>query len=618
MPLVPLLPNRSPTELRSLSDAELLSALPWERSAPVGLRAAASAGDAVQFGRAWIETRQQRAASKARSVQLWSALWSRKAYAVEIPAPLGELLHELENTLNRKQPPKQPVIGIRNHRRAAIEGLVRWLGAEGAARTLTPFEVLIALELLRGSSEELLPEQVWPLWRSLFLSLCDSHVAPEAAAHDQRLVLRGEIPWEAGVLLDGLRGASEWRRLGRKFLVTQLQDHTDTDGTPHAELLSRLPLWLAPLIRATEWSRQFGVPLWNESQAKLLAATVQSAVPLCRPDGRLAMSNGLSLEPWPVLRAAAQLLGTQARSPQAVMLNSLQGSNGKAQRPSKRKTDSWPSSQSDWAHLASLRSDWSPSADSLVVGYQERMPRLDLAVLGQPLLHGLWDVSITLDGQPLALPQPWWAVCWNADEDGDYLELQLKIGKARLWRQLWLSRKDHCLLLAECLTGVNAQRIEYTSGLPLVAGPAPEFARTTREAVVKVGRKVIRAFPLALPRDRILSTTGEFRAEDGQLVLKQIGGGSGLYAPLFLDWHPQRSRAEAVWRTLTVTESGQVVRPDVAAGFRLKLGPQHLLIYRGLRKTPHSRAVLGHHTRNETVVARVGTDGNTTPLLLVE
>ena len=57
---------------------------------------------------------------------------------------------------------------------------------------------------------------------------------------------------------------------------------------------------------------------------------------------------------------------------------------------------------------------------------------------------------------------------------------------------------------------------------------------------------------------------------------------------------------------------------SVAAGSRLRLGQFHLLVYRGLQKAKGPRAILGHHTTHETVVAAIDKSGDVAPILLVE
>jgi len=91
-----------------------------------------------------------------------------------------------------------------------------------------------------------------------------------------------------------------------------------------------------------------------------------------------------------------------------------------------------------------------------------------------------------------------------------------------------------------------------------------------------------------------------------------------LYAPVVLDWHPDRRRKAVQWRKLTVTEDGRILPGDAAAGFRVKVGEQHLLAYRKLQKTEQPHSVLGYQTFDETVLGQFDKDGDVTPLLLVE
>ena len=103
-----------------------------------------------------------------------------------------------------------------------------------------------------------------------------------------------------------------------------------------------------------------------------------------------------------------------------------------------------------------------------------------------------------------------------------------------------------------------------------------------------------------------------------ELVLKQAAVGKGLYAPVMVDWDPERQRTLAQWRTLTVTEEGKTLTPDVASGHRLKLGIHQLLVFHSLVRTREARAVLGHHTRNETAIGSIDSEGDFTPILLIE
>jgi hypothetical protein len=382
-----------------------------------------------------------------------------------------------------------------------------------------------------------------------------------------------------------------------------------------------LPLWLAPLIRITRLARAFDGRLWSRDQEELLKSVVERAIPLCRPDGRAALSNGLKLQPLAVLNAAAETCGLAEAGPVGSYLRSVKRMI--AGKPVARaRADgivSMPSNQSDFARFALLRSDWTIKADSVALAHHRKFPQLDVTASGRPLIHGDWTIQVNIDGAHVELAEEWSCVCWQSDPDADYIELQMVgPGNLRIERIVMLSRTQRFLLLADSISGARRGRIEYRSQLPLGSGVQPRMDVPTREIQLTMKGFRARAFPLAVPQDRVISTPHDFSGTEGQLTLTQIADGEGLFAPLILDWDAGRSRGAAQWRTLTVTEDGRVIGGDIAAGHRLKVNELQLLVFRSLKSTGHSRAVLGHHTWNETVVGRVDKHGDVEPFLMVE
>jgi hypothetical protein len=242
-----------------------------------------------------------------------------------------------------------------------------------------------------------------------------------------------------------------------------------------------------------------------------------------------------------------------------------------------------------------------------------------LSVGEKTLLAGALDTELTIDGQPLLPRGNWQAVCWHADADGDYLELQLCLNESvRIDRQMLLSRRGRFAFMADAVIAPQAERIEYCLGLPMAKGSQMRFDASTREARLRAPDCAARIFPLALPQDRVRSTAGSCLEQRGRLELRQVVAGRGLFAPLIFDWHPRRRIAAAEWRALTVTELGKAVGADRAAGYRLRLGKQQLLIYRSLADTDEARAILGQHTRYETLVGLFDSKGDVTPIIMVE
>ncbi|WLD15479.1 hypothetical protein [Planctellipticum variicoloris] len=622
-------------DLADFSDAEFLQSLAWDKGAPRAVRDAASAGEPGPFLKAWRDYAGP--ATGGRKLSGWACLWSQASWPDDVDP--GRLLQAAIPTVKPSAKARKgaikaaadwprrlaPLLDRLTSHAAKAHAAARTMGAESAATTdaAGPLTILAAAELwaIRGGSLPAGP--AFALWRGLLTALRAALSTPvdETAPLDMQLVRQGELPFLAGAFFPGLTGSSALLRDGKKYLARKLSDHTDSDGTPHAELLPRLPLWLAPLVRATWWSELADVSLWNGDQQILLRETIEHATPLCRLDGRLAMGNGLAIDAFPLLNAAAAILGLSTDQPAAGYLKAIaKASAGKVvkSRPAMTEADV-PSTQSDWARFALLRTDWSPQADTLAITHHQRFPQMDVAALGQPLLHGDWPLQLQIGDSLFELADEWSCVCWVSDADVDYLELQMEgPGNLRVERMVLLSRRDHFLLLADSIAGAPAEKITLRSQFPLAAGVTAQADTATREIRLQAGRQKVRAFPLGLACERVQSTPHTFAVADDQLLLEQVAAGTGLVAPVVFQWSPELVKKEAVWRTLTVSEAGKVAPAGTAAGFRLRIGDSQWLVYRSLKKPKEARTVLGHHSWNETVIGRFDKNGDLDPMLMVE
>lgn len=258
-------------------------------------------------------------------------------------------------------------------------------------------------------------------------------------------------------------------------------------------------------------------------------------------------------------------------------------------------------------------------ADRLTVAYNSSEVDLELSARGETLLSGAVESELVIDGESLVARGDWQAAAWYSDADCDYLELQLFLPQSvRIDRQLLLARHDHFALLADAVIAPQAKRIQYCVRLPVAEGQELNFDSPTRECRLSAERQATRVFPLGLPQSRTLGSSGSFLHYEDRLELRHAAAGAALYAPVLLDWHPRRQRVAADWRSLTVSENCQAVGSDRAAGCRLRMGKFQLLIYRSLAPTDEARAVLGHHTRYETVVGMFDSSGDVDPLVMVE
>lgn len=633
-------------DLNALSDADFLRTITWRQAAARLLRETALHGDVEAFGELLRQRAHLRHGHTTTERGLKTShplLWSRSACSE--PPRLDALLKLWDSSEQRqtgkKIGPKGRKLSRRKHENRLQKLFGKWNNQLDES-PISPFETLLLFDLLMHRTAGLPAGLCWKLWRAaltMAVSFVNSDYTDERTdsdetrtessdwTPDQRLLIDGELQWQAGILFSAVKGADRLRRNGRDVLRQDLLDRTDTDGTPSADLLERFPFWLAPLVRAAWLANRFDEKLWSGESARRFRSLIGVIAPLCRSDGRMAMGNGFDIDALPLLTAAGSLAGWKKKSPPMRYLADLQLTRGGA-KSTRKKASGWtrsgleaPATQSDWAQLACLRSDWSPTADVLIVAHHRQAPQIDLAALGKPLLSGTWDVTVSVDGKPLEADTVWTCVCWFSDDDSDYLELQQTVGgdnEVRIERQVLLSRTDRFALLADTVSVPGNARVEYLSRLPVCDGIGIRPDSQTRECVLKGRRLRARVFPLALPSERVDSTAGVFGpGDDGSLQLRQTAVG-GVYAPLVLDWHPQRRKSAADWRTLTITEQGTVIKSNRAAGHRLRIGDQHLFVYHALTKTDVPRAVLGQHTAHETLIGTLDEAGDVKPILLVE
>ena len=588
-----------------LPDDQFLQTIRWSRRAPKQVVNAARAGRIEEVCR-WLRQELTRG-SLGRSTE--SGLeWSRGVYAESSRAADFAALY----------------CGVKNRRKGLAPALNEWL-SESDGERLEPFAVLVLQDVLRRRAGDL-PD-------ALLLSVCrrvlgasawstGGQPAAGASAEDRRILATGEIPWRSGLLFDCIEGADILRARGQQVLRRALLDGTDTDGMPQAALVERLGFWLAPLIRAALWGRDYRTPLWNGEGESRFRALMKAVSPLCLGGARLALSNGYASDRSSMLKAGLQLAGwSQTQPPQRAVTIATRSSarNGSAPKVAARgRRVPSPGGQSDWARLGCLRSAWSPDADALIVAHHARLPQIELACFGRTILSGDWGLELSVGGTPVPLRDEWFCVCWHTDSDGDYLELQMRLGaRLRVERQLFLSRSDHFAVLSDVVSGAGESQIDLTSRLPLGAAVTAETEVRTRECRLSGRGSTLRVFPLAFAADRVTGEAGGLRPQ-GQVLEVVHSGLGGLYSPLFLDWHPRRRKSEADWRRLTVTEDRRTLGPRDASGYRLRIGKQQWLIYRSLTRAAEPRAVLGHHTANETVLGEFVKSGEVTPLVMVE
>jgi hypothetical protein len=633
--------------LAQASDPELLTTVVWRKSAATGLQRSALDGDLTEFGRRIrAATPFRRAANWAKRVHpadiaacppWWQPLWSRRAFG---PSARSSRLVEFLASWNA-----DGVSPSRKVRAGRIDRIAALLDEYEGPAPVDPFDQLSWGTLLLYGT--FLPHELFGrLWCAAYRWAQSPAGTFESDEHpswlaDRQLLAEGEIPTLLGRVCSEVRGARRLAANGAQTLRAGLQKLTDVHGTPHARLLERLPLWLAPFVRATYTAQILDKPWWDDlSRVRFRRLVTQSAA-LCRSSGQTALSNGVTCAPVALLRTAARLAGLKPRHRTTRFLLSVADDvaelatdvapgrrrdpahriGPKRRRPPPASRKHRPATQSDWAQLACLRNNWDLGADACVIAFDGRVPRIDLTAFGTPALSGPWGYATTIAGETAPPVEHWECVCWFTDGDADFVEIQGAAGGlVTFLRQVLLSRIDHFLLLNDVVKTADhaAGELSHTMRLPFTSQITATPDALTREWRVRAGSLPMRMFPLGLEQQAVQGTSGRLSISSTFLELTQRAGGCGLACPLLLDWSPVRRDEPAQWRRLTVAENGRALPPWQAAACRLRIGNCQWVHYHSLRPGETARTVLGLHTFHETVIGEFTPAGEIEPIVLVE
>jgi hypothetical protein len=268
--------------------------------------------------------------------------------------------------------------------------------------------------------------------------------------------------------------------------------------------------------------------------------------------------------------------------------------------------------------LAILRSSWDRRRESLLVTHHDRIVATELNCGRDTVWSGPLEAEIKVDGRLLTPTDDWEEICWNADGDIDYLELEMKLTNGwKVQRQFALTREDRTLLVADALIGEQSGEIEYRLSLPLVEGVRFAPAEESNEGFLGGRDRLALVLPLALPEWRREAGPGELTSTDGRLTLSLRAKGPALYAPLFFDLKPARLTQPYTWRRLTVAENLEIQPASTAAAYRIQVGRKQWVAYRSLAPSA-PRTFLGQHLLSEFYYGRFRQDGEVEDLIEVE
>ncbi len=403
----------------------------------------------------------------------------------------------------------------------------------------------------------------------------------------------------------------EFGELASERMGIMIQDLLDHDGWPRADCLGMFGPLLCSWARCFAIIRRLRMEFHPDAESQLEWA-VRQFLRLLRSDRSLVFSGFENPEPvskdcWKLLLSLSQDLDDR----------SLANRCRKKKKRATPEDDPPPSSVSEWGESGLLQSAWAKGTPKIGFDYSSRSFAVELGA-SQPLVQGQVIPRIRRDGKPLEPQQDFQIVCSQHDDDLDYIEFEMQLSDMIvLNRQLLLSRDDHFLIMADCVTSVVPCRIDYECDWSLAPGIKCMAETETREMYLRDSKIRSLVLPLALPEWKVAVGTGRFEPTGSGFRLSQASQGMGLYAPLFFDLSSRRSKRKRTWRRLTVAENMRPVPPDIAVAFRIQIHKQQWLLYRAVGGKGN-RTFLGENFIGEFVFSRFDSEGTVTELLRIE
>lgn len=454
----------------------------------------------------------------------------------------------------------------------------------------------------------------WHLLVSRLLEIAQATESDWSRAPDVWQQLSIELPLTMAFQIPEMEDHQDLANRMAQRMATRISEMLDHDGWPNASYLPIFGPLVASWVRCHVIISELELDQGQES-ASQLEWLVRQLFRMLRPDGTLLFSaNGSN----PVTRPFLQRLLELSGDPDDKRL--MKYASGLVDRPktSSVKLGIEPSNVSEWSESALLQSRWEHGTPKVGVDYSKPGVRTEICQRTS-LIRGESMPGVSIDGVPLNSTEPFEVACVQCDDDVDYLELSLDMGRGvSLTRQYLLSRSEEFLLVADLIVPATTSRIDYRGSWPLAPGVSGLHESETRE-VYLVDDQSIQSLvlPLALPEWKVGASDDRLGFDEGRLVLTQSTEGKGLYAPLFFDLSPIRSKKKRTWRQLTVAEDLRILRRDEACAFRVHVDKQQWLLYRSVASVGN-RTYLGENVVSEFAFSRFSKNGNSDLLLAIQ
>ena len=430
-------------------------------------------------------------------------------------------------------------------------------------------------------------------------------------------LLAGELGITLAYQLPELPRCHRLSKPGWRCITDAIIELTDGEGVIHATSFKSTRILFAAWLRSATIARRAKLGKLTRDERDQLVWGLRQMLRFSRADGSAIFDEVQGKDPG-FSDVVATALQTWPDNENRLLADCILPTSKTRRAKALRSDVPEAGERSEWAEVALLQTNFEEITPSCGVIYANGRIDCELRNDGKLLWSGDMTPSLRIDGKEIKPSGTWDEVCWLSDEDVDYLELEISFGSSwRLQRQLMLAHDDEFLYVADAILGDSESEIEHRIPIPLIDGITLHGNGETNEACLQKGNsKLGWILPLGLPEWTSATRNGQFDLTSHTLT--HHARGTALYAPWFVDLAPSRRRKKKLtFRRLTVGEELQIVKHDVAVGFRVQVGSDQWLFYRSLGEAT-SRTVLGQNLANEFLAARFDIDGELEELIEIE
>jgi len=461
---------------------------------------------------------------------------------------------------------------------------------------------------------QIVDEKLW--WQALERLI--QHASDATATHFSNKVfeqvLAGEFPLTIAYLFPEITTCYELSKTATEVIGEGMQELTDGEGLLAADQFELLRPLLACWTRSLtmiDAMKQTSISKESRTQYDCL---VRHALRLTRGDASQTLGNGMScVYSKPLFSTAVALC--QDEDDSAIAALNLPKSK---EKPSDGHLP-FPSYESSWSRFAYLRPTWQKSSPRLAVRHDEDDLIVELESHGDLLMSGPWNITARANGSDLAPAGDWEQVGWQADDDGDYLELEQPLTEnAKLQRLFFLAREDSFLWVQDVLLlEESAETLQLESRPAWQSGIQSTQAEETAEVFLKLPSSKATILPVSIGEWKTERHLGNLQVQENGPLFTQNGAGKALVSCWFFDLSKKKQGKPLTWRSLTVAEKLEIQPRDKAVAYRVQTAGGHWAFYRST--TPKAnRTFLGINLISETLIARLDDEGNIEKLLEVE